>query len=613
MLLANFDARSYRAADGTTLNALGAAEPTESVQTQGPPRPIAIASQLGRYWIANQRRGSVFSVNFAGELGPETIVGQRLSSVYALPGGKQLAITDELANELLIADCLPSGELQVRSRHRTAGGPVAVAALQHSAAPGDPSQLTNSIVVAARWAHRLYWFQSTDSSDLPSDDTQLDSSGDHPTTIDLPFAPGRLVATAGSEYLVIADASGPYLGVVETATRRLINVVSLPGHNLHGLAVSHDGTQLLVAHQMLNDFIPTSRDHVFWGNVLSNMLRTLPLSELCRVGNCSLDKAAKLHGSLVPLGREGLAAGDPRVVRVSPAGDVLVAIAGTGELAVRRPDGRQFTRLGVGRRPTDVLVSDDGLQAIVVNCFDNTLSFVDLGSLKVAGQLELGMHGTPTEIDRGEELFYDASLSLHGWFSCHSCHTDGHTCGLLNDNLGDDSFGAPKRIPSLLGTAGTGPWAWNGGQQQLTAQIEKSLRKTMHGDENRQIAAADVRALAAYLVSLPPAPPLAGAREESPQALVAAGEQLFRQLDCSQCHRPPSFTTPDTYDVGLTDERGVQRFNPPSLRGVGQRGRWLHDGRCYSLSDVLRVHPHPGGNDLSPDVRDALVAYLETL
>ena len=49
--------------------------------------------------------------------------------------------------------------------------------------------------------------------------------------------------------------------------------------------------------------------------------------------------------------------------------------------------------------------------------------------------------------------------------SCHSCHTDGHTNGQLNDNLSDfKTFGAPKRVLSLLGKRDTMPLAWNGGR-----------------------------------------------------------------------------------------------------------------------------------------------------
>ena len=86
-----------------------------------------------------------------------------------------------------------------------------------------------------------------------------------------------------------------------------------------------------------------------------------------------------------------------------------------------------------------------------------------------------------SQVDRGELLFYDARLSHDRWMSCDSCHTDGHTNGLLNDNQGDGSFDAPKRVLSLLGVGDTAPWAWNGSVDDLEAQVRKSVQTTMHG------------------------------------------------------------------------------------------------------------------------------------
>src|SRR2546429_167098 len=86
-----------------------------------------------------------------------------------------------------------------------------------------------------------------------------------------------------------------------------------------------------------------------------------------------------------------------------------------------------------------------------------------------ARRIPLGPQPELSLAERGELLFYDARLSHDGWFSCHSCHTDGHSNGLLNDNLGDGSFGAPKRVLSLLGVRDTGPWAWNGTMPDLEA------------------------------------------------------------------------------------------------------------------------------------------------
>ena len=97
--------------------------------------------------------------------------------------------------------------------------------------------------------------------------------------------------------------------------------------------------------------------------------------------------------------------------------------------------------------------------------------------------ISLGPRPEPTAADRGERLFYSAKLSHDGWMSCHSCHTDGHTNSLLSDTLGDGSYGAPKRVPSLLGVAATGPWTWTGSIARLEDQVRKSIATTMHGTE----------------------------------------------------------------------------------------------------------------------------------
>ena len=80
--------------------------------------------------------------------------------------------------------------------------------------------------------------------------------------------------------------------------------------------------------------------------------------------------------------------------------------------------------------------------------------------------------------------------------SCQSCHTDGHTNNLLSDTLGDGSYGAPKRVPSLLGVAATGPWTWTGSIARLEDQVRKSIATTMHGSKPTDEQVAD---LTAYL------------------------------------------------------------------------------------------------------------------
>jgi cytochrome c peroxidase len=70
---------------------------------------------------------------------------------------------------------------------------------------------------------------------------------------------------------------------------------------------------------------------------------------------------------------------------------------------------------------------------------------------------------------------------------------------------------------------------------------------------------------------------------------------------------------PKTYDVGLPDEHGRARFNPPSLRGVGQRDAFLHDGRAKRLEDVFTRHSHPDGGELPARQLQDLLAFLRSL
>ena len=95
-------------------------------------------------------------------------------------------------------------------------------------------------------------------------------------------------------------------------------------------------------------------------------------------------------------------------------------------------------------------------------------------------------------------------------------------------------------------------------------------------------------------------------------ALLAEGREAFDRYACSRCHAAPAYTSPGVHNVGLTDELGRDRFNPPSLRGVKFRRALLHDGSARSLEEVFDVHPGLGV-EVSTDDLPALIAFLRTL
>ena len=96
------------------------------------------------------------------------------------------------------------------------------------------------------------------------------------------------------------------------------------------------------------------------------------------------------------------------------------------------------------------------------------------------------------------------------------------------------------------------------------------------------------------------------------------GWRAFRQSACAICHAPPFFTDHTFRNIGLRpvaedkgrgertgrkDDRG--RFKVPSLRNVGLKRRFMHNGRMTNLREVLDHYDGRGRR-----VRDNLDALL---
>jgi cytochrome c peroxidase len=424
-------------------------------------------------------------------------------------------------------------------------------------------------------------------------------------TIALPFAPRHQLAVGDDTKLIVADAFGGRLAVVDLARGEVDSVRTLPANNIRGLTLSTGGKDLLVSHQVLNRLAETTSADIHWGNLITNNLRVLPLAHVLA------PSADLVRGSrLLPLGEVGRGAGDPAGIAIDSEGKIVIALAGVNEIALGSELPGSWHRLAVGHRPTAVVVSPDQHRAYVANTLGDSIGVVNLRQRQIEAEIILGPRPTLDLSDEGEALFYDARLSLEGWLSCHSCHTDGHSNGLLADTLGDGSFGTPKRVLSLRGVKDTGPWAWNGSMPDLESQIRQSMTSTMHGPKPTQ---KHVQALAAFLRTLPPAPSGIQVGEKFDDSAVRRGQELFDQQSCAGCHTPPTYTSRKTYDVGLQDEAGNTHFNPPSLRGVAQGGPFFHDNRAASLEEVFHRFRHQIKKDLTEQEVKDLIAFLRSL
>jgi cytochrome c peroxidase len=251
----------------------------------------------------------------------------------------------------------------------------------------------------------------------------------------------------------------------------------------------------------------------------------------------------------------------------------------------------------------------------VANYLLDAVQVVEVASGRLVRTIALGGPAQPDLARKGETLFYDARRSHHQWFSCHSCHPDGHTCGRTFDTLNDESYGNPKLTPSLRGVSHTGPWTWHGWQQNLGQAVEKSFTQTLFGPKP---SAAEVRAVVAFLQTLDhPANPYRQA-DGFLSPTSRRGEALFAgKARCVRCHYGEHYTSDKNYDVKVEEDGSpFDLWNPPSLRGLYERGPYLHDGRADTLEEVLRSHHAPeklGGTKLTVEETRDLIDFLKSL
>ena len=407
-------------------------------------QPVALAAfrPNSTLYVANRASGTISVIDSKlRKVVAEFNLGTRLADLVVDARHNRLLAVDEADHQLLVVQARNDDHtnLQMLARVPVARYPVSVVV----SAQGD------RCYVASLWSRQIT------AVDLPA---AADGNTDSPVVVKklkLPFEPRRQLLIEDRSLLLVADAFAGKLAVIDLDRLALRRLVALPAQNIRGLAIGPEQTVLL-SHQRLSRLATTSRENVHWGNLLTNNLRSLSLAALT-------DEAADpLTGSeLIGLGDVGRGAGDPAAVQVLPSGKTLVCLAGVGRLGIGRSFRNVDRDVEVQRRPTAMLV--DGRRAWVVNTLSDSLSLVQLDDPRASVlHIPLGPRRELSGVERGEQLFFDAGLSLEGWFSCHSCHSEGHTSGGRNDNLGDGSYGAPKRILSLLGIAETGPWAWNG-------------------------------------------------------------------------------------------------------------------------------------------------------
>lgn len=527
----------------------GVAHGNASAQFDHPGKVVAAGEHA---LVANRGSGEITVVGRSGQIAVSTDVGSNVTAIYAASAGTE---TDFLITEEAALLHMRLGENDLAIVDRLALRQPGQIAVDHE---------SNVAVVTSKWNASAHVVRLQPRLVLAK-------------SVNFSFSPGHVVPIGNARFL-IADAFGGKMAVLDAAAGKIIGHSKLRGHNICGLL--RNGDEVLIAHQILSQTARTELADVHWGALMQNVISRVSIKSLL---------SGKPKTSTIALGDVEAGAADPaEMVRLSD-GRIAIALSGVDEVLISSlPDKRgrfrfaKGERIKVGKRPTSMAVLRNGT-VVVTNELGDSVSIIDVQE-RTAREVPASRARKLTAIERGEQAFFSARLSHDNWLSCHSCHTSGHSPGLLADTLGDSAFGNPKLIPSLLGVGRTAPFGWSGNFDRLPAQIEKSIRTTMHGTPDEQTTAD----IATYLQALKP---LKRSSINEPPPPISQGGRVFDKHGCSRCHAPSNgFTSPDTYDVGFQDETGQSKFNPPSLRGIRHRTRFFHDGRAKTLRQALDLH-----------------------
>lgn len=437
--------------------------------------------------------------------------------------------------------------------------------------------------------------------------------------------PRSLVLSPDGARLAVGASGDQCITIVDVKARTLLFQQKFGGINAGELVSSRDG-KFVYFPWMIYRQNPINERNIQAGWVLGTRIARVRFDEKALREAMTLDVRRKAvsdpHGIgltsddawLVSTG-----AGTHELLAYRMQGLVLQDVGGPGDhidpaLAVDRD---RFFRIDLGGRPMGLHIAKDDRHVFVANYLDNSVQVVDLAERTVARTIPLGGSPSPSLARQGERIFFDGARSLDQWYSCHSCHYEGGTNAVAMDTFNDGTPRTFKTVLSLRNVAKTAPWTWHGWQTDLRASLHKSMTETMLGPEPTD---DDVAALAAYLESLEFAPnPHAGADGPATDA-ARRGRDIFQgtKAGCSVCHSGPQFTDGQVHDVGLgSPNDAYEGYNTPSLVGVYNRVRFLHDGRAKSLVDALSGPHSPqrvtGAGELTPEELSDLIEYLKTL
>ncbi len=231
----------------------------------------------------------------------------------------------------------------------------------------------------------------------------------------------------------------------------------------------------------------------------------------------------------------------------------------------------------------------------------------------------------------GRKLFYDGRLSKDGNFACASCHQQFAAFATYDHDLSHgfhDQF-TTRNAPPLFNLAWAKLFHWDGGVNHIEVQalspmtapnemaenvdsvLQKLRKDTTYQRMFKQAFGTNLinsqrllKALAQFVGSM--------VSSDSKYDKVRRGEDKFNLAEergyelfkakCNTCHKEPLFTDYSFRNNGLSLNNFLKdygrmritgnpedslKFKVPSLRNVSVTFPYMHDGRLYSLYNVI--------------------------
>lgn len=238
---------------------------------------------------------------------------------------------------------------------------------------------------------------------------------------------------------------------------------------------------------------------------------------------------------------------------------------------------------------------------------------------------------TQEGFELGRKLFYDGILSIDGNFPCASCHQQFAFFATLDHDLshGFNNQFTTRSAPPLFNLAWHKEFHWDGGIANLEVQplapivapnemaesIENVVRKlnadTSYKRMFKQAFKTEVidsrymlKALSQFMGMMVSANSKYDKVKRGEMSFTIAeqrGYEVFKQ-NCTSCHAEPLFTDLSYRNVGMPLNSSLKdfgrmqitnksadslKFKVPSLRNIFQTGPYGHDGRFFSVGQVI--------------------------